>query len=374
MIYLDNAATTIPDIQVVEEIQRVLMDCYANPSALYSEGMKSASLLEKAREQLAVELGCSAKEVYFTASGTEANNMAVLGTARVRKHFGNEIITTGFEHPSVLNAVDALRKEGFRVHTVKPDSGGTVDPLRILELVNERTVLVAVMHINNETGSVTDVPALAGKVKQINRRTAFHSDMIQSFMKYPVSLMKTEIDTASVSAHKIHGPKGIGALYVRRGLNIEPVVYGGNQERGLRSGTENVAYASAFALAALRFDTNANLHKAAVLNDSLREALKGIDGVIVNSPDDASKYILNFSVLNYRSETVIHLLDGRGIMISAGAACSKGSASHTLTAMGLDRRTVESSLRVSFSKDNTIKEVDALIQAVRSVKDSIISY
>ena len=373
MSYLDNAATTKLDDVVRDTIIETLDIYYANPSALYSDGFRSHKLLEDARKVIAKRLGCDTAEVFFTGSGTESNNIAITGGARARKNFGDEIVLTGYEHPSVYETVESLKKEGFHITTVNPSSNGTVSCDEIINAVTKNTALVTVMHVNNEIGSIIDVVGLAKRVKEINPRTAFHCDMIQSFMKYPVTLANSRIDTASVSAHKIHGPKGVGAVYIRKGFHIETIIHGGNQEGGIRSGTENVIYANAFAVAADRYKTEETTAHVKKLNLYLREKLSCIDGVTINSTADASAYILNFSIPGYRSENILHLLDSKGIMVSSGAACSKGSISHTLKAMGLPKSILESSIRVSFSKDNCKEDIDRLIESLSVVKDNLLS-
>ena len=372
MVYLDNAATTIPDDAVLEIIKQELSESYANPSALYSEGLKARKTIEQARGTIAGVFGCDSQELYFTATGTEANNIAVLGAARARANFGNEIIITGYEHSSIYATALSLKEEGFTVHTVDPAHCGKVETNDILSKVNSRTALVAVMQVNNETGAVINVGDLSGRVKEINQRTAFHSDMVQGFMKYPVNLKQCGIDTAAISAHKIHGPKGIGALFVRKGFNIKPVIFGGGQERGLRSGTENAAYAAAFAKAAVVFDTKESFSQAESLNSYARDKLSLIDGVIINSPEDASVFILNISLPGYRSETLLRFLDDEGIMVSSGSTCSKGAASHTLVSMGLDTDRVDSSIRISFSKNNKKEDIDLLRELLERAKKRLI--
>ncbi|MCL1830957.1 MAG: cysteine desulfurase [Oscillospiraceae bacterium] len=372
MIYLDNAATTMIEDTVRDEIIRVLSEYNHNPSALYSDGFKAAKHLESSRKTIAEKLHCEVEEVYFTSGGTESNNIALVGSARVRKNFGNEIVVSGYEHPSVYMTLEALSKEGFKVHEIQPQGDGTVDIGEMLSSVNDRTVLVSAMQVNNEIGSIIDVVSLAKEVKLINTRTAFHSDMVQGFMKYPVDLKHSAIDTAAISAHKIHGPKGIGALYVRKGFHIEPIIHGGKQERGLRSGTENLAFASAFALASTIYMTNETTAGLQEINEYLRAQLKTIDGLVINSPNDGSAYILNFSLPSFKSETLLHFLDENGVLVSNGAACSKLNSSHTLLSMGLNSSLVESSIRVSFSKDTLKNDIDTLVELIKIAKAKLI--
>lgn len=374
MVYLDNAATTRVSDAVADRVCAVLRDDFGNPSALYDLGLQASRIIESARAVLASALGCAPAEVVFAGSGTEANNMAVLGAARARRAWGSEAVMTGYEHPSVSGAVQALQREGFTVHVVDPGPDGTVDPQAVLRLVNKGTALVACMAVNNETGATLDTAALARDIKAVNRRTAVHCDAVQAFLKHPLTL-DGAIDTAALSAHKIHGPKGVGALYVRNGFNIDPVVQGGGQERGLRSGTENTAYIAGFAEAVQTAkDPKAALKKVAALNAALRHKVAEAAGMDINSPADATPYILNISLPGYKSETLLHFLEQRQIYVSNGSACGRGRSSHTLRAMGLAERHIDSALRISFCGDSGMQDVellfDALLQAQRDLVKS----
>ncbi|MBR4827619.1 MAG: cysteine desulfurase [Oscillospiraceae bacterium] len=357
MIYLDNAATTAVSPGAADAADRALREYFGNPSSLYSKGLDSQKALERSRAAIAKSLGCEPQELYFTASGTEGNNLAILGAARARKSWGNRVIVSGFEHPSVMNTVMSLGKEGFEVIVVKPGTDGKLDTEKFLELTDKRTVLVTCMRVNNETGTVTDCAGLAEEVKKINRRTAFHCDAVQAFGKHETAL-NGAIDTLSVSAHKIHGPKGIGGLYVRKGFNLENVFFGGGQERGLRSGTENIAYAAGFAQAVSELgNLRKQRERVSGINSILREEIGATEAAVFNSPDDASPYILNFSLPGFRSETLLHFMEEHGVLVSSGSACGKGERSHTLTAMGLPDEIIDSAVRVSFSSSTTEEEV-----------------
>ncbi len=357
MIYLDNAATTAVSPGAADAADRALREYFGNPSSLYSKGLDSQKALERSRAAIAKSLGCEPQELYFTASGTEGNNLAILGAARARKSWGNRVIVSGFEHPSVMNTVMSLEKEGFEVIVVKPGTDGKLDTEKFLELTDKRTVLVTCMRVNNETGTVTDCAGLAEEVKKINRRTAFHCDAVQAFGKHETAL-NGAIDTLSVSAHKIHGPKGIGCLYVRKGFNLENVFFGGGQERGLRSGTENIAYAAGFAQAVSELgNLRKQRERVSGINSILREEIGATGAAVFNSPDDASPYILNFSLPGFRSETLLHFMEEHGVLVSSGSACGKGERSHTLTAMGLPDEIIDSAVRVSFSSSTTEEEV-----------------
>ena len=363
--YLDNAATTMVNPEVIETITKAMAEHWANPSSLYTPGAHSELALNKARADVARTLGATAGEVYFTGCGSEGNNLAILGAARTRK-WGKRIVCTGFEHPSVALPMQRLAQEGYDVQFVAPEADGHLNVDKMLELVDKNTILVAAMQVNNETGTAVDVARLAAGVKARNDRTAVHVDGVQAWMRVPVWL--ANIDSYSVSGHKIHAPKGIGALYLRKGYHIEPPYLGGGQEKGMRPGTENLPYAIGMAKAAtLLSRTLPQRHKTLVeLNTRLREGLKQFPEVTLNSPEDAVPEVLNFSLNVIRSETMLHHLETMGVYVSSGSACSKGAASHTLTAMGLEPRRIDTAIRASFCADNTPEDVDALLEGLKT--------
>lgn len=363
--YLDNAATTMVNPEVIETITKAMAEHWANPSSLYTPGAHSELALNKARADVARTLGATAGEVYFTGCGSEGNNLAILGAARTRK-WGKRIVCTGFEHPSVALPMQRLAQEGYDVQFVAPEADGHLNVDKMLELVDKNTILVAAMQVNNETGTAVDVARLAAGVKARNDRTAVHVDGVQAWMRVPVRL--ANIDSYSVSGHKIHAPKGIGALYLRKGYHIEPPYLGGGQEKGMRPGTENLPYAIGMAKAAtLLSRTLPQRHKTLVeLNTRLREGLKQFPEVTLNSPEDAVPEVLNFSLNVIRSETMLHHLETMGVYVSSGSACSKGAASHTLTAMGLEPRRIDTAIRASFCADNTPEDVDVLLEGLKT--------
>ncbi len=370
MIYFDSASTTRVCDECVAAVSAALKNCYGNPSSLYSLGFEAEKELESARQTVAAALGCRPKELVFTASGSESNNMALFGAARARRNFGSEIVVTAFEHPSVAESVAALAKEGFTVIEIAPKNG-VVDIEQMAAAVGPKTALVAAMGVNNETGARLDAAALAELVKQKNRRTAVHCDWVQGFLKHPLSVAGTKLDTVSVSAHKIHGPKGMGALYVRDGFNMQKYIYGGHQERGRRAGTENVAYAAGFAAALKYTAARTDAAKAAAVSNCIKSGLAAIDGVCVNSPPDASPFVVNFSLPGFRSETVLHFLEDRQIYVSSGSACSKGEPSRTLLAMGLPAWTVDGAVRVSLDCENTPAQAEEFVAAIKEARDTL---
>lgn len=364
MHYLDNAATTVVLPAVADVADAALRRLFANPSSLYAPGFESEQAITTARGYVAKTLGCKPEELLFTASGTEGNNLAIHGAAMARTAWANHIVVTGYEHPSVQNTVDALCKAGaFSAGVIAPDAQGHVDLQRLIDAVTPQTALVCAMHVNNEIGSVLDVAALARAVKQKNSRTAVHVDGVQAWGKIPVALNHTDIDTYTISGHKQHAPKGVGALYVRKGYNFAPSLFGGLQERGLRPGTENIAFIAAMGEAA-RLQPKADAAAFAPLRDALLARLRAFDFITLNSPEDAFAGVVNFSVTDIKSETMLHFLEQREIYVSSGSACGRGAASHTLAAMGLPKSRVDTALRVSFSTQNTLADVDALAHAL----------
>ncbi len=366
MHYLDNAATTRVADEAAETAARVLREHFANPSSLYAAGARAEAVISAARETVAASLGVKTGEILFTGSGTEADNIAVQGALRARAAWGEHIVVSGFEHPAVQNAVSYMQKQGWRVTTVRPDAQGHLDLDAMVRAVGTKTALCACMHVNNEVGTIMDVARLAREVKAKNPRTAVHVDGVQAWGKVPLKLSATMIDSYAVSGHKIHAPKGVGALYLRRGFHIEPLILGGLQEYGMRPGTENTAYIAAMAKAVeLMQADKTRAQRVRALSDRLWKGLAGIEGIVRNSPEDALPDVANFSVENIRSETMLHFLESRDICVSSGSACSKGEASHTLNAMGLARSRVDGAVRVSFSGENTAEDVDALLAGLR---------
>ncbi len=363
MVYLDNAATTPVLTEVAEVIYKSLNIDFGNPSALYDLGFQAQKKLDYARETVAESCGCPSERLYFTGCGTEGNNIAILGAARARKAWGKKIVVTGYEHPSVALTVDSLVSEGFKITRIDPGTDGIINSDEIIDAVDSGTSLVAMMRVNNETGAMLDVRSLAEKIRRKNKRTAIHCDNVQGYMKHPLDL--EYIDTVSVSAHKIHGPKGIGALYIRKGFNFDSPSHGGGQEQGYRSGTENVPYALGFAEAVKKTGSIMDhLYAVNGINQHLRNRLASMTEVVINSPNDASPYILNISVPGYRSETMLHFLESKGIYVSSGSACSKGERSHTLSAMRLPSVRIDSALRISFSFDSKLSDTDAFADAL----------
>ena len=363
--YLDNSATTFLCTQAKKEMINAIESCWGNPSSLHQAGIDADMLLRQARASVSRALKCDAEEVVFTSGGTEGNNLAIFGTAYANRRRGNRVITTKIEHPSVLNAFKRLEEEGFEVIYIGTDEFGHLDMKALEEAVNEKTILISVMAVNNEVGAIQPVEALSGIVKRKNSPAVIHVDAVQAFGKLPLNPKRMGVDLMTVSSHKIHGPKGVGALFIRRGTKIRPVAVGGGQERDIRPGTEPMPAIAGFMGAVNELTVEKSLGKMTALRDSFVEKLHAVEGVSINSPDDALPYIVNLSLKGLRSETVLNLLSDMEIYVSSGSACAKGHKSHVLTAIGLSDDAIDSSLRVSLSRFTTEKELDYFIEGIQ---------
>lgn len=365
--YLDNSATTRPCREAVDRMMDMLAENYGNPSSLHRRGLQAQLAIEQARETVARAMGAEKKEIVFTSGGTEANNLAILGAAQSRCRLGRKLITTAIEHPSVLEPVKRLEDEGWEVVRLAPDSVGRFSTQALANALDDSTVLVSLMLVNNETGAIQPLEEAARIIRRSGAPALLHCDAVQAFGKLPFHVKKAGVDLMTVSAHKIHGPKGVGALYVRDGVRILPRCFGGGQERGLRPGTESTPLIAGFggAVDALP-DPAQQMPAMRALWQYARELLEKTDGVVVNSTEEGLPYILNISCLGIRSEVMLHHLSAGGVSVSSGSACAKGQKSHVLTAMGLDRRRVDSALRISFSRDTTKEEICLLASLLES--------
>ncbi len=372
-IYLDNSATTKPCKEAIDKMMFVLENVYGNPSSLHKVGFEAEKEITYARKTIAKLLGADTDEIIFTSGGTEANNTAVFGAALARQKTGSRIVTTAVEHSSVYESCQELSRRGFDVVFLEPQSGGNISEEQLSEAIDGNTVLVSVMMVNNETGVKLPVDKIAKIIKKNNAPALFHCDAVQAFGKIPVRPSKIGADLLTVSSHKIHGPKGVGALYIKKGTYIKPLLYGGEQQRKIRPGTEAVPLICGFGAAAENIGSmSENMEKIKELHNYAVETLTGIDGVEINSPGDCLPYILNISAVGVRSETMLHFLESREIYISSGSACAKGKKSHVLTSMGLDAARIDSALRISFSKNSQKSDIDILAQYLREGMDTLV--
>ena len=367
MIYLDNSATTKPCKEAVEAMATAMTEYWSNPSALYGFGIDIAHQLRDARHKVAAALGAEPDRVFFTSGGTEADNWAIFSTA---KRFGKKnkhIITTAIEHHAILNCMKELEMQGFEVTYLQPDETGTVTLAALREALRPDTILVSVMMVNNEVGSVMPIAQMAKLTKRICPNAIFHTDAVQGFLKIPFSAKTLGADLISVSSHKVHGPKGCGALYISPKLKSFPaLLLGGGQEGNFRSGTEGTPAIFSFAAAAaagaatLKDDIT---HEKALL-DGLLEEISKLDGIVVNGSHEAP-HILSLSVPGVPTQNTINILQDHGICVSAGSACAKGHRSHVLEAMHLKPEVMDGSFRVSLCRDTTKEELELLLQVIR---------
>ncbi len=369
--YLDNSATTPLCKSARDEMVNAIENIWGNPSSLHEKGIEADLLLKNARKTLAALLSCTEKEIIFTSGGTEGNNLAVFGAAHAGRRRGNRIITSAVEHPSVSKAFDRLEGEGFEVIRIPTDKKGLVDLTALENAVNEKTVLISIMAVNNEVGTVEPFEELSKIAKCKGSPALIHVDAVQAFGKIPLTPKKWGIDLMTVSSHKIHGPKGVGALFVKEGTRLSPVAAGGGQERDIRPGTEPMPAIAGFTGAMKELKIKDSLAGLTELRDYLVSELEKRDFVTINSPENALPYIVNLSLKGLRSETVLNLLSDMEIYISSGSACSKGHKSPVLMAMGLDDSIIDSSLRVSMSRFTTRQQLDYFLQGIDTAQKVI---
>lgn len=368
-VYFDNAATTkiIPEVR---ELMLETMDAeYGNPSSLHRKGMAAEKYIRTARETVSGLLKCEAKEVTFTSGGTEANNLALIGMAMANKRAGSHIITTGIEHASVYNPIIFLQDMGFRVSFLKVDEVGKVDLDDLRNTLTPDTILVSTMMVNNEIGTIEPIEEIAGIIREYNKDILYHVDAVQAFGKMTVYPKRMGVDAMSISGHKLHGPKGSGALFVDSRVKIKPVLYGGGQEKGLRSGTENTAAIAGMGKAAEMAYARLEERQESMqkVKNALTAGVLQLEGVTDNSGQ--APHIASLSFQGVRSEVLLHALEEKGIYVSAGSACSSNhpAVSGVLKAIGLDKDLLESTLRFSFCEFNTVEEAKYTVKALEEL-------
>ncbi len=367
MIYLDNSATTKPCPEAVAAVQDALTGCWANPSALYRPGAEAKRRFEQARADVAAALGADPKRVFFTSGGTEADNWAISAAVRRLGKRGRHIVSTAVEHHAVLNPLKRLEADGFSVTYLQPGADGAVSPEDLRDALRPDTILVTVMLVNNESGAVMPIERMAALTHRLSPNALFHTDAVQGLFEVPFQARRLGADLISVSGHKVSGPKGAGALYVRPGLPLPPLLLGGGQEHDLRSGTEAVPAVLGFGAACRARLPRAKTDIAHMtrLRDICRDALSQIPGVTLLSGGGAP-HIVSFSLRGHRSQELINRLQDREIYVSAGSACAKGHRSHVFQAMGFPNEVIDGAVRVSFCPENTEEDVAALAAALRA--------
>ncbi|MCQ2404739.1 MAG: cysteine desulfurase [Clostridia bacterium] len=371
--YLDNSATTKVCPQAAEKAAFMMTECFGNPSSLHSLGFAAERELTAARASVATLLKADPAYVTFTSGGTEANNLAILGAANAKKRRGHHVVTTAIEHPSVLEAFARLEADGFEVTRVLPQNDGTIDPRDLLAACRPDTILVSAMAVNNETGAIFSWDAVAPAVRRKSPLATLHCDCVQAAGKCALSFDKMGVDLCSVSGHKLHAPKGVGALFMKKGTRlIPPAALGGGQEKGVRSGTENMPAIAAFGEAVKALPAPAEQAKRyEALRAFLLSELADLDDVVVHTPRNAVSYITHLSLLGRKSETLVHALAEQEVFVSGGSACAKGKKSHVLEAMGLPAAEIDSSLRISFSHETTEDDIRAFCNALRTARDTL---
>ena len=373
-VYLDNSATTRCYTEVGELVYKVMCQDYGNPSSMHRKGVDAEHYIKDAKEILAKILKVNAKEIYFTSGGTESDNLAVIGTAKANKRRGNHLITSSIEHPAILNTMRYLEEEeGFRVTYLPVDSMGRIKLEALKEALCDETILVSVMYVNNEVGAVQPIDEAVRIVKEYNPDILFHSDAVQGFGKYKIYPKRQKIDLLTGSGHKIHGPKGVGFLYINSKAKVQPLILGGGQQNGMRSGTDNVPGIAGLGVASKMMYQNFDekIEHLYQLKERMAKGLFKIDDVAINGMPvrEGAPHILSVSFLGIRSEVLLHTLEDRNIFVSAGSACSshKRKPSATLSAMGMSNAQIENTVRISFSEENTFEEVDYCLEVLNEV-------
>lgn len=369
-VYLDNSATTRCFDEVAQLMMRIMCEDYGNPSSMHHKGVEAEHYIRHARETLAKILKVNEKEILFTSGGTESDNIALIGTAMANHRTGRHLITTKIEHPAILQTMRYLEDQGFRVTYLPVDGHGKIRLEDLQDAICKETILVSIMHTNNEIGTLEPIAEAGELIKKMNPHTVFHVDAVQGFGKFRIYPSRMNIDLLSVSAHKIHGPKGVGFLYVNDKIKISPIIYGGGQQKGMRSGTENVAGAAGLARAAeLMYENlDTDMERLYRLREMFLQGISKIEHVKVNGCEgkEGASHIVSLSVRGVRSEVLLHALEDRGIYVSAGSACAsnKPMPSATLKAIGIERDLLESTIRFSFSAFTTEEEIRYTLKAL----------
>lgn len=368
MIYLDNSATTKPCPEAVEAMAKALTENWGNPSALYNFGIDTARAMRAARHTAAAAMGAEPDRVFFTSGGTEADNWAVFGTVKRLGKRGKHIITSAIEHHAILNCMKELEAQGYEVTYLQPDELGRISLDSLKAALRKDTILVSIMMVNNEVGSVMPIAQMARLTHRLCPDAIFHTDAVQGFLKVPFSAKSLGADLVSVSSHKVHGPKGCGALYISPRLkSFPPLLLGGGQESGLRSGTEGTpaifGFAAACSAVSATYREDAKREKALI--DGLVEKLSALDGVAVNGAHEAP-HILSLAIPGVPTQNTINILQDAGICVSAGSACAKGHRSHVLTAMNRSPEAIDASFRISLCRDTTAEELDSLFRIIKN--------
>ena len=371
-IYLDNAATTRPYDEVAKVVSDTMLHTYGNPSSLHKKGMDAENILKEASQFFARQIGALPEEIIYTSGGTESNNTAIIGATMAYKRQGNKIITSAIEHPSVREVFRYLEEQGFEVVTIGVNQKGEIDLHALSEAIDDQTLLVSIMHVNNEIGTIQNLEVIGKLIKERNKETLFHVDAVQSFGKLPIHVKRAQIDFLSCSAHKFHGPRGVGLLYKSKAVRMQSLVYGGGQQKNIRSGTENVpGIAGALKAAEITFSHQKEMfeHMKACKAYLAKAILSEIPDTWLNGPDieESAPYILNIGFMDVRSEVLLHVLEDQGIYVSSGSACSshKKEKDGVLIAIGNEPKQLDHAIRFSFSYDTQIEDLKRVVEVLK---------
>ena len=373
MIYLDNAATTRVCPQAAQAALEAMTEQYGNPSSRYPLGREAAKRLKEQRGQVAAALGCAPEEIFFTSCGTEGDNWAIRGAVELGRRNGKHIITTAFEHAAVLEPCKALEREGYEVTWLRPDRTGHISIEDLTAALRPDTVLVSMMLVNNELGTIQPVAEAARAIRAAGSTALLHTDAVQAFLKVPFTPKALGVDLLTISGHKVRAPKGVGALYIRRGLRFPPLMLGGGQEEGMRPGTEATAQTAAFAAACAvgKAEMNSYTIRMKELKEYALDSLLGAIPELKRVGEGEAPHILCLTLPGYKSEVLVRVLGDMGVCVSAGSACHRGKPSHVFAAMGLPKNEMDGAFRVSFSPDSTREDVDGLREALLKARDSL---
>ena len=372
-VYLDNAATTKPCEEAAAAAVEAMTDKYGNPSSLHRAGLAAQLLMDGARKTIADSVGADSGCIYFTSGATECNNLALRGASAAYGRKRKKIVISFVEHPSVDETASDLESRGFEVTRVSPREDGRFYAADFVSACDDETCLISMMYVNNETGYILPVKETFSAVKRRFPDIITHTDCVQAYMKLPVKASALSADLISLSAHKVHGVKGVGALYIKKGVRVLPIITGGKQEKGIRSGTESVPLIAAFGAAVkkLVLTITERYEKVSGLKAYLLDKLSGIEGVTVNSPEDGSPYVVNISAVGKRSEIMLHFLESKEIYVSSGSACSKGQQSGVLGQFGIKDKRADSALRISMTAETTEAELDMFCEALREGMEKV---
>ena len=362
--YFDNAATTRVCQKAIDAAVSVMQNMYGNPSSTHTKGREAKKLLDECREAVAERLGCSPNEVYFTSCGSESDNWAILCGADSKKHFGKHIISSMAEHDAVRKSLDVLEKQGYEITRLKPDKTGKINIDDVLDALREDTILVSLMLVNNETGAVNDIAGISKAIRDKDSKALIHTDAVQGFMKIPFTARELGVDLISISGHKVHAVKGVGALYIKNGVKLKPYISGGAQESGLRAGTEAMPQIASFAAACKEEPCILQMAEMkACLKERLINAIPELQYIESEAP-----HILNISMPGWRSEVIMTLLESKGVYVSKSSACKQGKRSHVLEAMGLNPKYIDGALRIGISRFTTDDDLELLVQGLKEAR------